>query len=520
MKTVPAGVFLAIALSSPYAQPADAPPAPLPVKMVVRVDQPRATINPNIYGQFAEHLGHGIYGGLWVGEHSRIPNTRGLRKDVVAALKKLHVPVIRWPGGCFADEYHWKDGVGPRSKRPAMINTTWGGVTEDNAFGTHEFMDLCEQVGAEPYVSGNLGSGTPQEMMEWVEYMTSDAKSPMANWRRKNGRAQPWKVKYFAVGNENWGCGGNMRPEFYADNYRRYATFVKEYPGNKLLRVACGAGGDDPHWTEVVMRNAGPLEAISLHNYTIPSGDWGKKGSATDFDEAAWHATLGGAVTMDQMIRKHLAVMDAVDAKKKTSLLVDEWGVWTDPEPGSNPGFLAQQNSLRDALTAALHLHVFQDHAERVAMANIAQMVNVLQAMVLTEGDKMLLTPTYHVFEMLHVHQGGVSLPVEVQAEDYVLSGKKLPSVSASASKDAQGKIHLSLVNTRPSRDEEIACDLRGLEPKKTTGRLLTGPAITAHNTFAAPHTVEPKPFEGARIVDGKLQVKLPARSVVMLEVE
>jgi alpha-L-arabinofuranosidase len=517
-RTIPFVLLATILWVAPAA--ADPSPAPLPIKMVVRADQVRATINPNIYGQFAEHLGHGIYGGLWVGDGSRIPNTRGIRKDVVAALKKLHIPVIRWPGGCFADEYHWKDGVGPRAKRPAIINTSWGGVTENNAFGTHEFMDLCQQLGAEPYISGNLGSGTPQEMMEWVEYMTSDAKSPMANWRRKNGRDKPWKVKYFAVGNENWGCGGNMRPEFYADNYRRYATFLKDYAGNHLLRVACGASGDDTHWTEVVMRNAGALDSISLHNYTVPSSDWEKKGSATNFDEAAWHSTLSGASQMDQLIRKHLVIMDAVDSKKKVALMVDEWGVWTDPEPGTNPGFLFQQNSLRDALTAALHLHVFQDHADRVAMANIAQMVNVLQAMVLTDGPKMLLTPTYHVFEMFQVHQGGQSLLVEVQAEDYVLAGKKLSSLSASASKDANGKIHLSLVNTRPSRDETITCDIRGLLPKKVSGLILTGPTITSHNTFATPSAVEPKPFEGARIVDGKLHIQLPAKSVVMLELE
>lgn len=516
------GLFVLMVLLClvPSARSADTPSAPLPVKVVLRADQVRAVINPNIYGQFAEHLGHGIYGGLWVGENSRIPNTRGLRNDVVAALKKLHIPVIRWPGGCFADEYHWKDGIGPRAKRPSIINTNWGGVTENNAFGTHEFMDLCEQLGAEPYISGNLGSGTPHEMMEWVEYMTSDAKSPMANWRRKNGRDKPWKLKYFAVGNENWGCGGGMRPEFYADNYRRYSTFLKNYSGNQLFRVACGASEDDVHWTEVVMRNAGTLDSISLHNYTLPSGSWEKKGSATDFDESAWHSTLSGAVRMDQLIRKHLAVMDAVETKKRTALMVDEWGVWTDPEAGTNPGFLFQQNTLRDALTAALHLHVFQDHADRVAMANIAQMVNVLQAMVLTDAEKMLLTPTYHVFEMLQVHQGGQSLAIEVQAEDYVFAGKKLPSVSASASRDAQGKIHLSLVNTRPSQDEAITCDIRGFSPRKVSGRILTGPAITSHNTFAVPNAVQPKPFEGARVIDGKLQIQLPAKSVVMLELE
>jgi alpha-L-arabinofuranosidase len=519
-KTVHPWWLAGLLLAGAAARANEVPPPPLSVQIVVRADEPRAVINPNLYGQFAEHLGRGIYGGLWVGEDSRIPNTRGLRNDVVRALKQLHVPVIRWPGGCFADEYHWKDGVGPRDQRPAIINTNWGGVAENNAFGTHEFLDLCEQLGAEPYISGNLGSGTPQEMMEWVEYMTSDAQSPMANWRRKNGRDKPWKVKYFAVGNENWGCGGNMRPEFYADNYRRYATFLKNYAGNQLFRVACGASEDDYRWTQVVMSDGRAMDGISLHHYTVPNGNWEKKGSATRFDVAAWHATLRGALRMDELIRKHLAVMDPLDPKHKVALLVDEWGVWTDAEPGSNPAFLFQQNSLRDALLAALHLHVFQDHADRVAMANIAQMVNVLQAMVLTDGKKMLLTPTYHVFEMLQVHQGARSLPVTVSAEDYVLGGQRLPSVSASASRDGKGKVHLSLVNTLPAQEQTIVCEVRGSKGKQVSGRILTGPVITAHNTFTAPNTVAPKPFLGARLVDGKLQVQLPARSVVMLELE
>ncbi len=518
--TILASLSVGLLLGQVFAREAAAAPAPLPVRVVLRADQGREVINPNIYGQFAEHLGHGIYGGIWVGEKSKIPNTHGIRNDVLGALKRLHVPVIRWPGGCFADEYHWKDGVGPRDKRPRMINTTWGGVTEDNSFGTHEFMQLCELLGAEPFISGNLGSGTPQEMMEWVEYMTSDAQSPMADWRRKNGRDKPWRVKYFGVGNESWGCGGNMRPEFYADNFRRYSTFLKNYAGNQLFRVACGAGGDDYRWTDVVMRNAGAMNGLSLHNYTIPSGSWDKKGSATEFDESAWHSTLRGALRMEELIRKHSAIMDKVDPERKVALMVDEWGVWTDAEPNTNPGFLFQQNSLRDALLAAMHLHVFQDHADRVTMANIAQMVNVLQAMILTDKEKMVLTPTYHVFEMLHVHQGAQRLPVDVQAEDYLLGGQKLPSVSGSASKDARGRVHLSLVNTLPARDESITCDVRGLKLKRISGRILTGPDITSHNTFTSPEVVTPRAFPGATIVDGRVQMVLPARSVVVLELE
>jgi alpha-N-arabinofuranosidase len=342
----------------------------------------------------------------------------------------------------------------------------------------------------------------------------------MADLRRKNGRDKPWKVKYFGIGNESWGCGGNMRPEFYADNYRRYSTFLKNYGGNELFRVACGAGGDDYRWTEVVLRNGGAMNGLSLHNYTIPSGNWDKKGSATQFDETAWHATLQGAIRMDELIRKHSTIMDGLDPGKKVAMLVDEWGVWTDVEPGTNPGFLFQQNTLRDALLAAMHLHVFHDHADRVTMANIAQMVNVLQAMVLTENEKMLLTPTYHVFEMFQVHQGARNLAIEVAAEDYLLNKQRLPSLSASASKDSTGKVHLSLVNTLPDRDETVTIEVRGQTVATVAGRILTGPAINAHNTFATPDLVKPSPFQGARIVEGKVRVALPARSVVLLKLE
>jgi alpha-L-arabinofuranosidase len=441
---------------------------------------------------------------------------------VVAALRNLKVPVVRWPGGCFADEYHWKDGIGPREKRPAIINTNWGGVVEDNSFGTHEFFDFCEQIGAEPYVCGNLGSGTPQEMMEWVEYITSDADSPMANLRRKNGHEKPWKMKYFAVGNENWGCGGNMRPEFYADNFRRYAAFLKNYAGNQLYKVACGPGGPDYNWTKVVMDAASKqgMDGLSFHSYTIPSGSWDKKGSATEFDEVQWHSTLRGAFDMDEYITRHSTVMDMVDPAKRVGLLVDEWGVWTDPEPGTNPGFLIQQNSLRDALLAALHFNVFQAHADRVTMANIAQMVNVLQAMILTDKEKMVLTPTYHVFEMYKVHQGASSLPVDVRTPDYVFQNKNLPSVSATASRDSSGKVHLSLVNTQPAKDANVECELRGFVPKTVQGRILTASAINAHNTYGAPESVKPQPFPAAKLVGGHLLVSLPAKSVVVLELQ
>jgi alpha-N-arabinofuranosidase len=497
-------------------------PAPAGATLVLKADQPGPVINRNIYGQFAEHLGHCIYGGIWVGENSPIPNTRGIRNDVVAALRELHVPNVRWPGGCFADEYHWRDGIGPRAQRPKMINTHWGGVVEDNSFGTHEFLDFCEQIGTQPYVCGNVGSGTVQEMMEWVEYMTSDADSPLANLRRKNGRDKPWKVPYLAVGNESWGCGGNMRPEFYADNYRRYNTFVKDYDRSNyhIQRIAGGSNGQDYNWTEVLMEMVpvSQMNGLSLHWYTLPTGDWKKKGSATEFDEAAWFATLRNTLRMDELVTKHSAIMDKHDPEKRVGLVVDEWGTWYDVEPGTNPGFLYQQNTLRDAIVAGLNFHIFHKHADRVSGANIAQMVNVLQTMILTDGPKMALTPTYWVFEMYKVHQGATSLPVELTTPDYIVGENKIPAVSASASRDPSGKVHLSLVNSNPHQSFTVSCRLEGVAAKTVNGRILTAAEMNARNTFEAPDVVKPQPFTGASLANATLTVTLPAKSVVVLE--
>jgi alpha-N-arabinofuranosidase len=487
---------------------------------VLRADQPGPVVNRNIYGHFAEHLGRGIYEGIWVGPDSPIPNTRGIRNDVLAALKAIDVPVLRWPGGCFADEYHWKDGIGPREKRPAMINTHWGGVVENNHFGTHEFMDLVELLGTNAYIAGNIGSGTVQEMMEWVEYLTSDADSPIANLRRQNGRKEPWRVPYFGVGNEPWGCGGNMRPEYYADEYRKYNTFIKNYDRSKpIYRVAAGSGGEDTRWTEVLMSVADRrMNGLSLHYYTLPTGNWGKKGSATEFGEDQWFSTLRRTLHMEDLIVKHSAIMDKSDPAKRIGLVVDEWGTWYDSEPGSRPGFLYQQNTVRDALVAALNFHIFHRHADRVVMANIAQTVNVLQAIILTDKERMLRTPTYWVFEMFKVHQGGTFLPVELQSPDYAFKDEKIPMVSASATRAADtSAVHLSLANTSPTQAVTLSVKLAGVAPASVAGRVLTGPAMNAHNTFPAPNVVQPVAFDGASIKGDALEVKLPAKSVIIL---
>jgi alpha-N-arabinofuranosidase len=511
--------FAFCGLTLPAAQGADA--SATANTLVIHADQPGAQISRNIYGQFSEHLGHCIYGGVWVGEDSAIPNTRGIRNDVVAALKKIKVPVIRWPGGCFADEYHWKDGIGPRDKRPSMINTTWGGVVENNAFGTHEFLDFCEQIGAAPYICGNVGSGTVQELMEWMEYMTSDAKSPMANLRRQNGREQPWKIPFLAVGNESWGCGGNMTAEFYADNFRRYNTFVKNYPGNQIYRVAGGASDYNFNWTEVMMKNVGQrMNGLSLHYYTLPTGNWSHKGSSTEFTETDWHNTLRRALAMDDLVAKHSAIMDKSDPQKKIGLIVDEWGDWYDVEPGTNPGFLYQQNTMRDALVACVTLNIFNRHADRVKMANIAQLANVLQSMILTDNEKMTLTPTYHVFEMYTVHQDATLLPTDLTGADYALGSEKIPDVSVSASRDLAGKIHVTLCNLNPNQPAQVACTLAGAKAQKLSGRILTAPEMNAHNTFDNPESVTPAAFTAFNTTADGFNTTLPAKSVVVLEVE
>ncbi len=489
--------------------------------VIVNADIEKGKINKNIYGHFAEHLGRCIYEGIWVGEDSPIPNTKGIRNDVLEALKEVQVPVLRWPGGCFADEYHWKDGVGPRENRKRMVNTHWGGVVENNHFGTHEFMLLCELLGAEPYICGNVGSGTVQEMSEWVEYMTFNGESPMANWRAENGREEPWKLKYFGVGNENWGCGGNMRPEYYADLYRRYQTYVRNYGDNRIYKIAGGANVSDYNWTEVLMREAGRMmDGLSLHYYTVP-GEWAKKGSATDFTKDEWFVTMKKALHMDELVTKHGTIMDKYDPEKRVGMIVDEWGTWYDVEPGTNPGFLYQQNTIRDALVAGINLNIFNNHCDRVQMANIAQTINVLQAMILTEGEKMILTPTYHVFNMYKVHQDAACLSVSANVESYQHSNDKVEGIHVSASKNAKGEVNISLCNLSHLSGSTVSVELRGLENGvgNVTGTILTADSMNAHNDFDRPDVVSPKEFTSFTIENNVLTAELPAMSVLLLTV-
>ena len=489
-------------------------------RMTINADQGNQVISRHIYGHFSEHLGHCIYGGYWVGENSPIPNTRGIRNDVVKALKDIAIPNLRWPGGCFADEYHWMDGIGPRDKRPKMINTHWGGVVEDNSFGTHEFLDLCEQLGCEPYICGNVGSGSVEEMSKWVEYITFDGESPMANLRRQNGRDKPWKVKFWGVGNENWGCGGNMTAEFYTDNFKRYATFCRNYGDNRLYRIAGGPSGDDYNWTEVMMKNAARnMQGLSLHYYTVPK-DWGNKGSATQFDESEYFTTIEKTLKMNELITRHSTIMDRYDPQKRVGLVPDEWGVWYNVEPGTNPGFLYQQNTMRDAIVAGINLNIFNQHCDRVKIANIAQTINVLQSVILTDNEKMLLTPTYWVYYLYKVHHDATLLPLSFTSPKYELNGKQIDAVSSTASRDASGKVHITLVNADPNKAINIDCDLRGMTAKSVKGQVLTSAKINDYNTFEQPSKVTVATYTGAKLNKGMLNIQLPAKSVVMIEIE
>ncbi|QEG37502.1 alpha-N-arabinofuranosidase [Bythopirellula goksoeyrii] len=480
-------------------------------------DRAQGTISKHIYGHFMEHLGRCIYDGLWVGEESSIPNTRGIRNDVIAALKDLNCPNLRWPGGCFADDYHWRDGIGPRDKRPERINIHWGGVIETNAFGTHEFLDLCEIIGADPYIAGNMGSGSPQEMRDWIEYMTFAGESELANERRANGREEPWKIPFFGVGNENWGCGGNMTPEFYSDLYKRFATFCRDFSGNHLMRVACGPNGGDDNWTKVVFsRVGGHAQALSLHYYTL-AAPWHDKLSATGFGEDQWFGILRSTMRMDDILNSTEAIMNDTDPEIYRGLYVDEWGTWYQVEEGTNPGFLYQQNTLRDALVAGLNFHIFQKHHQRVRMCNIAQTVNVLQAMILTEGEKMLLTPTYYAFEMCKVHQDTKFLPVELETPEYKFGDAAIPAVSVSASRGDDGTVYVSFVNTHAHDSINLKCQLAGVDAQKVTGRVLSADSLDAHNTFDQPNQVEPREFTDVSLNDSTLSTTLPPHSLVVV---
>ncbi|MGQ9620359.1 MAG: alpha-N-arabinofuranosidase [Bacteroidales bacterium] len=527
MKKVFLILFLAAVVLNGYCQQS--------VAMVIDAGASKYTISRHIYGHFSEHLGRCIYDGYWVDPSMPVEKHDRIRLDIVEALKKIKIPNLRWPGGCFADEYHWRDGIGPREQRPTMVNTNWGNVTEDNSFGTHEFLMLCELLGAEPFIVGNLGSGTVEEMSKWVEYLNFDGISPMTNMRKQNGREKPWGVTFFGVGNENWGCGGNMTPEYYVTQYRQYSSFLKNYPGTTLRKIACGASGANYLWTDVVMAGLaqggrGGLWGIDMHYYTRPPrGGFGQgqsqqqvqsQASATNFTEATYFGTMRNALRIEELIRRHDSVMTKYDSQKRIALVVGEWGIWCDPEPGTNPRFLFQQNSLRDALIAGSTLNIFNNHCDRVKMAQLAQTINVLQSLVLTEGPKMILTPTYNVFDLYKVHHDARMLPVKFSSPDYVFDNQILPALNASASQDSAGAVHITMVNIDPNKPITVNITLNQVKWSTVAGQVLTSAKITDINTFDKPGTVVIQKFNGAKKQGDILNVVMPSKSVVMLELK
>lgn len=486
---------------------------------VINSNRTLGKINKEIYGHFSEHLGRCIYEGIFVGEDSEIPNTNGMRNDVVEALKNIKIPVLRWPGGCFADEYHWMDGIGPKETRKRMINTHWGGVVEDNSFGTHDFFELCDQLGCEPYINGNVGSGTVREMSEWIEYMTFDGESPMAKLREENGRKEPWKVKYFGVGNENWGCGGNMTPEFYGNMYRRYQTYCRNYGDNKLYKICCGPNADDFDWTDKVMSLIKDqfADAISMHYYTVP-GSWEEKGHALGFDEKRYYETIEATLRIEPMIERHLDIMSKYDPEHKVKLIVDEWGTWYDVEEGTNPGFLYQQNTVRDALVAGITLNIFNKHSDRVKMAALAQMVNVLQSVLLTEGGQMIKTPTYHVMHMYRHHQGADLLESTLTGAGEIGPDEwKVPKITESVSMDKDGVITVTMNNLSVEASEKVEIQLANRGYHVTEAKIVTDSDMHAHNTFEAPDTVTEKDFTAYEETENGVNVTMPANSVIEL---
>ncbi|WP_396592631.1 alpha-N-arabinofuranosidase [Brevundimonas sp. R86498] len=504
---------------------AQTPRAPVVVEVAASPDGP--TINPNIFGQFAEHLGTGIYGGVWVGPDSPIPNVRGIRSDVVEALRAIKVPNVRWPGGCFADEYHWRDGVGPASERRHRLNASWGNVIEPNSFGTHEFMDFADQVGAEVFLSVNVGSGTVQEAADWLEYLTADQPTALAQERAANGHPEPYRIKYLGLGNENWGCGGAMSPEHYVEKMKQFAIYSRnlnraQTGENAMQRVAVGWDSGNEDYTEAVMQAwkdrvwSWNIEGVSLHGYTIPNS-WEAKGPSVGFGEDEYAKAIRATLKMEGWITTQTAIMDRYDPEKKLALFVDEWGLWADPMPGSNPSFLQQQNTMRDAVIAALNLNIFMRHADRVRGTNIAQMANVLQAMILTDGPQMVLTPTYHVYEMYVPFQGASLAASTFDAGAYTFEDISLPGVDAVAARDSEGRLWLSLVNVDPRSPRTFTTRVAGAGPG-AVGRILTAPAVDSHNSFDRPTDVQPASL-AVRVLNGEVTVDLPPLAVAVVQV-
>ena len=462
------------------------------------------TIRPDLHGHFAEHLGSCIYGGLWVGPKSPIPNIRGFRTQAVEYLKAVGIPVLRWPGGCFADDYHWRDGIGPLDKRPKSVNIHWGNYVEDNSFGTHEFLDLCRLIGAEPYLAGNVGSGTPQELRDWVEYCNYPSGSSLSDERARNGSPEPFRVRCWGVGNENWGCGGRMTPEEYAGHYRRFATFVRPLGDTRPFLIACGPSGNNPDWSRRFMNS---VDQRSLpHGFAMHFYSNGRN-EPTKFTVEALRDQLSSFARLEHGILQQRGLLDGYDPERRVQLLIDEWGVWDRmiPEEEKRYGRLWQQITMRSAVAAALGLNVFHRQADKLYMCNIAQIVNVLHSLLLTEGDRCVRTSTYYAFDLLKPHRSKTAVRVE--------TGDSSPlGLSVSASRKDQDLV-LTCVNPSHDTPLKVNCSLSGVTVSSAQARLLHHPDYNAANTFDAPGRIVPREHP-VTATGSRLQLDLPPMSI------
>ena len=470
------------------------------------------TIAPEIYGHFSEHIGGVFYDGLWVGKDSKIPNVNGFRKQIIDKMKQIHAPVLRWPGGCFAETYDWRDGIG--ENRPVRPNwwTEKDGRYEPNSVGTHEFVDLCELIGAKPYFAVNVTSITPLHARDWMDYCLSPrGTTTLALEREKNGHPEPFDIPYWGIGNENWGGGGNMTPDYYALEYRRFATILKNIPSAPKDLIAGGANGGDYHWTRRLTDSMQGIRRIlggmSFHYYC------GKAGDCVDFSAEQWYELLEKAYRMDELITRHYGVLQGYKMEKEMKLVIDEWGCWHPDGSGPSRGYnlFEQQSTMRDAVISAITLNIFNNQCDKIKMANVAQLVNNLHCLFLAGGENCIETPTFHVFDMFKTHQNGTAIKTVAENND-ALDARV--SVSASV-KD--GVMTVTLANCNCAEDVEVSLNLLGGSyAGKATVTTLKGDAMNSHNTFEAPNAVAPTEVSDV-VLDSAITV--PAAGVVSVRV-
>ncbi len=516
----------------------------------VLLDEPIGTIAPEIYGHFTEHLGTVIYDGIFVGENSKIPNQQGLRSALIDKMRAIHAPVVRWPGGCFADSYDWRDGIGPRSNRPRHANF-WTDdypkalqtqnipqVYEPNTFGTSDFVRFCKLCGAEPYIAANVRSLTPLDFDHWVEYCNSPrGTTTLAETRASDGSAEPFDVRYWGVGNESWGCGGNFDPEDYAIEFKRYTTWVPTF-GAPLRFVASGPNSDEQAWTRGFFNKLCHGEpspdmhgvwGLSIHHYAwnLSRGktqEWDAgKGDALKFDPIDWYELARETDRMEGIINDHWTALGEFDIDRKVKLVVDEYGPWYRPGTENSPEqLLGQQITVRDAVMTAISLDTFNRNADKVGMAACAQLVNNLNALFFTHGDQFTTTPNFNVFEMYAAHQGGTALRSEFSSPEvrYDRDGKPTSFWGLKGSASLKGKtLTLTAVNPDVSQPREAEITLRGGNAASAKAWVVGDSDIHAHNVLGQPERVKTRTAE-VSIRSNSLNFTFPVASVVKIEVE